>query len=127
MASKFADFLKTNSIDPRRILVASRQSEKLRPEDRKLRLTKRQSKGSDKAEGAEAPAKGRSGRPVTRLLLDQATEGKTISGPAKTRSFAYIFRPSGLRGSIPFTAYSSTRSGFSLSSFSRVVDFRFPT
>jgi hypothetical protein len=91
MASKFAQFLKDNKIDSRRLLVASRGIEKLRPEDRKIKLSKRQAKASTgnqaAAEGEEkkAPAKPRSGRPVTSRVLDAATGGKPIPGPAKNR------------------------------------------
>jgi hypothetical protein len=91
MASKFAQFLKDNKIDPRRLLVASRGIEKLRPEDRKLKLQKRQAKSAAGqgagAEGEEkkAPSKPRSGRPVTSRVLEAATEGKPLPAPAKNR------------------------------------------
>ncbi|HEX6767123.1 MAG TPA: hypothetical protein VF103_16615 [Polyangiaceae bacterium] len=92
MATKFAQFLKDNKIDPRRLLVASRGIERLRPEDRAVKLGKRQAKASSggapaAAEGEEkkAPAKPRSGRPVTSRVLGAATEGKPLPGPAKNR------------------------------------------
>ena len=90
MASKFADFVQKQGIDPRRILVASRQIERLRPEDRSVRLERRRRKSGEAApaaaEGADATrAKPRSGRPVTRRLIDQALAGKPVTGPAKTR------------------------------------------
>ena len=89
MASKFADFMQKQGVDPRRILVASRQIERLRPEDRTVRLERRQRRSGEAtpaAEGADATrAKPRSGRPVTRRLLDQALAGKPVTGPAKTR------------------------------------------
>lgn len=89
MATKFAEFLDSQKIDPRRLLVASRNLERTRPEDRRYRL-KRRGKSEDKpapdAEGEAATAeKPHSGRPVTRQLLDRATVGKPISGAAKTR------------------------------------------
>ena len=37
MATKFAQFLQDNKIDPRRIVVASQELERLRPEDRKVK------------------------------------------------------------------------------------------
>jgi hypothetical protein len=77
MASKFQEFLSTHKIDPRRLLVASTALERLRPEDRALRLKK-------PAEGEEKK-KPRSGRPVTQRLLDSALAGKAISGPQKQR------------------------------------------
>jgi hypothetical protein len=89
MASKFAEFLEKNKIDPRRILAASSELERLRPEDRALRLARRSGK---KAEGGAAAAgeekaaqKRRSGRPVTPRALSAAQNGKPIPGPAKTR------------------------------------------
>lgn len=87
MASKFAEFLDKNKIDPRRVLVASRKLEQLQPEDRAARLKKRQSKKGDSAAaaGEEKPKKPRSGRPVTRQALEAAKNGKAIPGPAKTR------------------------------------------
>jgi len=89
MASKFATFLKDNKIDPRRLLVTSKRVEKLGPADRRIKLQKRQSKANPAPAAAEgekkAPAKPKSGRPVTPRLLAAATEGKPVTGPAKTR------------------------------------------
>ena len=92
MSSRFSEFLSAEKIDPRRLLVASRRLERLRPEDRKVRLERRLKKGTDAAaapaaEGAEkkAPVKRRSGRPVTPRLLTQALSGAAISGAQKTR------------------------------------------
>ena len=82
--SKFAEFLKNQKIDPRRIRAASRKLEKLQPEDRALKLKKRQSKAAEAAKG-EAGPKPRSGRPVTLPLLDRATAGKSVGGPEKSR------------------------------------------
>ena len=94
MASKFVQFLSDNGIDPRRILAASRAIERLRPEDRRIKLAQRQARsegspGNDKAAPAQKP---RSGRPVTQRLLREASEGKPISGPAKTRLLRAINR-----------------------------------
>jgi hypothetical protein len=89
--SRFSEFLSTEKIDPRRILVASRQIERLRPEDRQIRLKKRLGKSADAAAaGADAAAKPeavkrRSGRVVTPRLLHVAAAGGTLSGPQKTR------------------------------------------
>jgi hypothetical protein len=93
MASKFAEFLEKNKIDARRVLVASRQVERLRREDRALKLKKKQggdaapavAPGGEEGEAPKAPPKPRSGRPVTPKLLEMAKEGGTIAGPAKTR------------------------------------------
>jgi hypothetical protein len=90
MSSKFAEFLDKNKIDPRRVLAASRQLEQLQPEDRALRLSRRQAKkgGAPAAAAGEdkvAPKKPRSGRPVTRQAIEAAKSGKPLTGPAKTR------------------------------------------
>ena len=45
MATKFAQFLQDNKIDPRRIVAVSKRIERLRPEDRKLKSAKKASKG----------------------------------------------------------------------------------
>lgn len=89
MSSRFAEFLSNEKIDPRRLLVASRQLERLRPEDRKIRLEKRKKKGEAAAGGEKADAaatpKRRSGRAVTPRLLSQAQAGAALSGAQKTR------------------------------------------
>jgi hypothetical protein len=92
MSSRFSEFLTTEKIDPRRLLVASRYLERLRPEDRAVRLKKRLSKKSGEAAPApaagevkEAAPKRRSGRTITPLLLESATAGKSLSGSQKTR------------------------------------------
>lgn len=96
MASKFSDFLQAQKLDPRRVAAASREIEKLRPEDRAIRLKRRQAKGSDAApvagSEAAAPTKPRSGRPVTPQLLARAVEGKALAGPGKTRLLRAINR-----------------------------------
>jgi len=84
MSSKFAEFLEKNKIDARRLIGASRKVEQLRPEDRAIRLAKRQAKGGgEKKEGT--PQKPRSGRPVTPRAVTAAKAGKSLTGPAKTR------------------------------------------
>jgi len=88
MATKIEAFLKEKKIDPRRVLVASSKIERLRPEDRAIRLKERQARktedGAKKKEG-ETRVKPRSGRPVTRRALTAALSGKGVSGAAKTR------------------------------------------
>lgn len=88
MATKIEDFLKEKKIDPRRILAASSDVERLRPEDRAIRLAKRAARKSDdpakKKEGL-AGKKPRTGRPVTQRAIDAALAGKQVSGPQKTR------------------------------------------
>ena len=88
MASKIEDFLTEKKIDPRRILSASAEIERLRPEDRQTRLVKRAARKSEdaaKKKEAQALTKPRSGRPVTPRAMDAAFAGKDISGPQKTR------------------------------------------
>ena len=94
MASKFSDFLKAQKIDPRRLASASQQLEKLRPEDRAIRLRRRQAKAAEtKPEGdGAAPTKPRSGRPATRPLLAKALEGKPLPAPGKTRLLRAVNR-----------------------------------
>lgn len=91
MPSKLAEFLDKNKIDPRRVIAASRKLERLQPEDRGVKLSKRQAKanpgGAPAASGEEktAPKKPRSGRPLTQRALTAATSGKPLTGPQKTR------------------------------------------
>jgi hypothetical protein len=90
MANKFSEFLKTHAIDQRRLLAVSRDIERLRPEDRALRLARRQARAT---EGAEKPAgKARSGRPVTPRLLAKANAGQPVTGPAKSRLLRAVNR-----------------------------------
>jgi hypothetical protein len=88
MATKLEDLLKEKKIDPRRILSASAEIERLRREDRAIRLAKRVArKAEDPAKKKEglAAQKPRTGRPVTQRAIDAALAGKQISGPQKTR------------------------------------------
>ena len=89
MSSRFSEFLSTEKIDPRRLLVASRQLERLRPEDRQIRLKKRLNKKAGDAAAAPAEAKDapkrRSGRTITSRLLSMAQAGSALSGAQKTR------------------------------------------
>lgn len=84
--SKLADYLKKQKIDPRRVLIASRRAEALRPEDRAVRLARVLARGGD--EGAKELAQkkaARSGRPVTRPLLDRSLRGEKLSRGARKR------------------------------------------
>lgn len=95
MSTKFADFLQENKIDPRRVISASTQLERLRPEDRVIRRTrsiakKKEDSGSD--EKKDHGPKPRSGHAVTPRLISAASAGKTISGPAKTRLLRAVNR-----------------------------------
>jgi hypothetical protein len=94
MSTKFADFLKEHKIDPRRVIAASAQLERLRPEDRAVRLARRAAKKKEDGgdEKKEAGPKPRSGRQVTERLISAASNGKAVSGPAKTRLLRAVNR-----------------------------------
>jgi hypothetical protein len=96
MATKFAQFLTDNKIDPRRLLVVSKRLERLGATDRRIKLEKRRTKQGGAAPAAEgekkAPEKRKSGRPVTDRLLSAATAGKPVAGPAKTRLLRAVNR-----------------------------------
>ncbi len=85
--SKFAQFITSKKLDGRRILNASHKLEGLKPEDRSIRLKKRQGRRAEtKPEGdAKETRKPRSGRPVTPRAFAAAMSGKAVSGPTKTR------------------------------------------
>lgn len=80
--SKFSDFIAEKKLDLRRVRLASVALEKLRPEDRVIRLAHK-NKGEGKAAGAITGR--RSGRPITPRALDAANAGKSLTGPQKTR------------------------------------------
>ncbi|MDD9934405.1 MAG: hypothetical protein OXT09_12425 [Myxococcales bacterium] len=83
--SKLSDYLEKHKIDPRRVLVASKKLEALKPEDRAIRLARtRARKGDEKAKEAAAH-KPRSGKPVSATTLDRALAGGNLSGPARGR------------------------------------------
>ena len=85
--SKLKEFLDKEKIDTRAVLAASKRIERLRPEDRVIKMAKKLvKKGSadDKVKEA-AGKKGRSGKKVARPLLAKALDGKKLSGPQKTR------------------------------------------
>ena len=94
MASKFAEFIETNKLDPRRLMAASRKLEQLRPEDVALKVAKAKGNEEGKAKGnEEAKAKKpRSGRAITPRLITSAKEGKKVSGAAKTRLLRAVNR-----------------------------------
>ncbi|MEM7449323.1 MAG: hypothetical protein AAF355_13905 [Myxococcota bacterium] len=85
--SKFADFLSNHKIDRRRLLATSRRIEKLRPEDRIVRMARTKvRRGSDQEELKTVASKqARSGKPVTPLLLNAAILGQPVSSKAKKR------------------------------------------
>jgi hypothetical protein len=92
--TKFALFIAAKKLDPRRILAASHRIERLRPEDRGIKLKKRQARAAGDAadKAAKETRKPRSGRPVTRRALDAAVKGGPLSGPTKTRLLQAVNR-----------------------------------
>ncbi len=90
--TKLKTFLDDNKIDQRRVLIASKQLEKLRAEDRKIKLTQAQARKSDDGKKPEGLDKPRSGRPVTEVSLNAALEGDKVSGPMKTRILRAVNR-----------------------------------
>lgn len=94
MATKFAQFIQDNKIDPRRLVATSKRVERLTPTDRRTKLAKSQAKASGKPaeDGEKKLEKPHSGRPVTPRLIQDATAGKRVSGPAKTRLLRAVNR-----------------------------------
>ncbi|MDQ3036863.1 MAG: hypothetical protein M3Y87_31005 [Myxococcota bacterium] len=84
--TKLNDFLTTNKIDPRRVVLASEQIETRKDEDKKLAATKKAMKGGKAEKDEEVlKQKPRSGRPVTGAAISKAMLGRDIGGPVKTR------------------------------------------
>ena len=85
-SSKFAQFLSSKKVDPRRIMSASHTLESLQREDRLIKLVKGRAKkeGASEADKAEK-RKPRSGRPVTERAMAAALKGGVLSGPTKNR------------------------------------------
>ena len=92
MATKLDKYLADNGIDHRRLVVASRQLERLRVEDRRTRLTLKQARKSEDGKKPEGLTKPRSGRPVTDVSLRKALAGKDLSGATKTRILRAVNR-----------------------------------
>lgn len=84
--SKLSDSLAQHAIDPRRLVLASRQLERRRPEDFAL-VKKKAAMKAGKLEKDETvlQQKPRSGRPLTLPQIRKALRGEPVSGPAKTR------------------------------------------
>ena len=84
--TKFAQFITTKKLDPRRILAASHKLESLTLEDRVIKLGKRKPKEGEEAKAKTGEVqKPRSGRPVSQRAMDAAMKGGTVSGPTKSR------------------------------------------
>ncbi|GAC1553232.1 MAG: hypothetical protein NVS3B10_15080 [Polyangiales bacterium] len=85
MPSKLEAFLADKKIDRRQLLAVSKDLEALRPEDRTLRLAKRNGAKSEDDKKVKETRKPRSGKPITPAALVKILAGKPISGPTKTR------------------------------------------
>ncbi|APR99277.1 hypothetical protein [Pajaroellobacter abortibovis] len=83
-STKFSDFITAEKLDPRRILVVSHKLESLTPQDRLMKLKKRQGKKQEGGTSTEI-AKPRSGRPVSLRAIHAAMHGGELKGPTKTR------------------------------------------
>jgi hypothetical protein len=92
MATKLETFLKENKINENRLISASRQLERLRPEDRAIKLKQAQARKSEDGKKAEGLEKPRSGRTVTSPGLARALRGDKVSGPMKTRILKAVNR-----------------------------------
>lgn len=85
MSSKLEQFLSAKKIDQRQLLAVSSDLESLRPEDRAVKLAKRQGKKEEGGDKKVETKKPRSGKPVTAVALSKILAGKDVSGPTKTR------------------------------------------
>jgi hypothetical protein len=84
MATKLETFLTEKKIDRRRVVAASHELEKLRIEDRAIKLAQHQARKKDEKREPGSP-KPRSGKPVSEATLGKALAGQAVSGPTKTR------------------------------------------
>ena len=82
--SKLSDYLKKHKIDGRRVLSASKELEALRPEDRVIRL-ERKNASTDDAKKEAAAKKRRSGRSLSRPALDRAMAGQKLTRRGRAR------------------------------------------
>jgi hypothetical protein len=85
MASKLEQFLTNKKINRSQLLAVSKDLEGLRPEDRAIKLAKRQGKGEGNEGKVKETRKVRSGRPVSETVLSKIFLGKDVAGPTKTR------------------------------------------
>lgn len=83
--SKLGDYLKKHKIDVRRVVAVSRGLEAFQPEDREIQMARVRAKGGDEKSKDLAAKKSRSGRAVSRVALDNALAGKTISRRSRAR------------------------------------------
>jgi hypothetical protein len=85
-ATKFSEFVTSKKLHLGRIVAASKELEGLLPEDRAIRLAKRNGRKNETPADKKETRKPRSGRPVTNRALAAAMTGaESVSGPTKTR------------------------------------------
>ena len=82
--SKLSDYLKKNKIDARRVKSASRALEQLQPEDRVVRLARKQA-ATDESKKELAAKKRRSGRTLSQPTLDRALAGGALTRKSRAR------------------------------------------
>ncbi len=94
MSTKFAKFLEESKIDPRRLIAASQQLERLTREDREfIAVTARiKSLAGKKTPATVEKKKLHTGRYVSPALITAASVGKSVSGPAKSRVLRAVNR-----------------------------------
>lgn len=104
--SKLSDLLEKQKIDPRRVLIASKQVEAFRPQDRAIQLAKKRVKGGkpSDAEKETAAKKSRSGRPVTKPLLGRALAGEALTPKARGRVLRAVNQVLAQKKADPVTA-----------------------
>lgn len=84
--TKLNDFLTTNKINPKRVVLASKAIESRQADDVDLIKKKKAMKdGKLEKDPVVQKTKMRSGRPVTEPTLTKAMGGRLINGPSKTR------------------------------------------
>src|SRR5262245_12155794 len=82
--SKLSDYLKKHKIDARRVLAASSELEALRPEDRAIRLARKEA-ATDESKKELAAKKRRSGRKLSQPTLSKALAGGTLTRRSRAR------------------------------------------
>ena len=96
MSTKFAKFLEESKISRLRLQAASSQIERLTSDDRSfLSQVARKRALAGRKEAANVAVEKKklhSGRPVTPRLVDDASLGKPVSGPAKSRLLRAVNR-----------------------------------
>ena len=82
--SKLSDYLKKHKIDARRVRAASKDLEALRPEDRVVRLARKEA-ATDESKKELAAKKRRSGRVLSQPTLNKALAGGALTRKARAR------------------------------------------